>query len=230
MALRLAIIVVIASSSWTDAEHVGVLFSSFGDVENCECIDSYWPNALAQLVNYEIPVPRFTRGFFGRLVWTFSRREIMAQYKAIAEDCNTHYQENAVGQAERVVSVLRTLRPQHKFTAYTGYNFVSGKGCPSGVTVVDQARKALSEGVDTLVLVNQNGAQQSNTSIGVSYEQIAPALTDPEWDNVDVLGLDDYSQKTGFENLIIDFLGSQFQSLLGSKGVAPANTCMMALP
>eukprot|EP00746_Dinoflagellata_sp_MGD_P027790 gnl/MRDRNA2_/MRDRNA2_16562_c0_seq1.p1 gnl/MRDRNA2_/MRDRNA2_16562_c0~~gnl/MRDRNA2_/MRDRNA2_16562_c0_seq1.p1 ORF type:complete len:385 (-),score=77.79 gnl/MRDRNA2_/MRDRNA2_16562_c0_seq1:307-1461(-) len=217
----------LASISLTHAKHVGVLFSSFGDVENCECIDSYWPNALAQLVSYEIPTPSSTRGFVGKQVWKVSRKEIYDQYKAIAADCNTNFQTNAVAQSEAVVNALRTLKPQYNFTAYTGYNFVSGPGCPAGVTIVDQAKKALADGVDTLLLVNQNGAQQSNTSIGVAYEQVAPILKDSAWKDVQVLGLDDYSQVAGFEDLLIDFVSKHFHSSLGSQGVAANETCVL---
>lgn len=148
-------------------------------------------------------------------------------YKAINPDCNTHFQTNAMAQSAAVVDALKTLRPDDTLSAYTGYNFVSGSGCPAGVTVVDQAWKALADGVDTLLLVNQNNAQQSNTSIGVSYEQIAPILKKDAWKDVQVLGLDDYSQSSGFEDLLIDFVTGQFHSALGSHGVAATDTCML---
>jgi hypothetical protein len=61
-------------------------------------------------------------------------------------------------------------------TAYTAYNFVSGPGCPTGMTVADQMAAAAADAVDMLVVVNQNGAQNSNSTIGVVYDDIMTHL------------------------------------------------------
>ena len=65
------------------------------------------------------------------------------------------------------------MQDEVDYLPYVGFNFIDGPGCQPNVTVVRQAQKAiLEDGVEKLILVNQNGAQQSNTTIGVSYEQL----------------------------------------------------------
>ena len=71
--------------------HLAILFSSFGDVESCSCVDSYWPNALAQLVNFEIPTPSMFKKWVGKMVWKQARNSTFAQYHAISSTCNTCY-------------------------------------------------------------------------------------------------------------------------------------------
>jgi hypothetical protein len=107
--------------------------------------------------------------------------------------------------------------------AYTSYNFVKGPGCPAGLTVADQMAAAAADAVELLVVVNQNGGQNSNSTIGVVYEDIHHYLASPsgsKW-NVTILGqllaivlgcagpdaaaagIDDYSQTDAFNQLIV---------------------------
>ncbi len=60
--------------------------------------------------------------------------------------------------------------------AYTSYNFVKGPGCPTGMTVEEQMAAVADDAVDLLVVVNQNGAQNSNSTIGVVYDDIRTYL------------------------------------------------------
>ena len=91
-----------------------------------------------------------------------------------------------------------------------------------------QAVAARAAGVDVLLVVNQNNAQQSNTTIGVTYDQLVPFLEpDPAWRHIPVLGLDDYSMASGFEPLLIDFMSREFQRLFGRDGIAPDRTCLL---
>jgi hypothetical protein len=74
--------------------------------------------------------------------------------------------------------------------AYTSYNFVKGPGCPSGMTVEEQMAAAADDAVDLLVVVNQNGAQNSNSTIGVVYDDIMTYLASPagaKW-NTTIIG------------------------------------------
>lgn len=211
-----------------NAKNIGLLFASFGDAESCECVESYFPNALAQLVNYEVPTPPALRPMIAHLIWKASRKETLAMYTAISPTCNTSYQTNARAQGAAVAAALQSLRPQDEFKVYVGYNFIHGPGCPSGVTVVDQARLALADGVDTLLVVNQNGAQQSNTTIGVAYDDLAPELkSNVAWNGVQVIGIDDYSTARGFNELLIDFVSGHFDESLGKQGVRADQTCLL---
>jgi len=214
----------LAPVSTEAAKKVGVLFASFGDVESCACVDSYFPKALERLVSYEVPVPSPFKNFTAKEIWKASRKETLAQYTAISPDCNTHFQENARAQADVVVSTLQSLDKMMTFKSYVGYNFIEGPGCPAGVTVKDQARLALKDGVEQLLVVNQNGAQQSNTTIGVAYEDLAPVLKeDPAWEKVEVIGLDDFSQVSSFDELLIQHTEKQLEASFGKK----TGTCIL---
>ncbi len=61
-------------------------------------------------------------------------------------------------------------------TAYTAYNFVKGPGCAVGLSVEEQMAAAADDALDMLVVVNQNGAQNSNSTIGVVYDDIKTYL------------------------------------------------------
>lgn len=162
------------------------------------------------------------------MVWKQARNSTFAQYHAISPTCNTSFQTNARLQAKAVSSQLNSLlRPEDTVEAFVGYNFVDGPGCPANVTTVAQARKALASGATEIIVVNQNNAQQSNTTNGVSYVQLSTELTRPQWSNVSVMGLDDYSQTKGFNDLVASFVYENYKLELGSKGVTPEQTCLL---
>lgn len=205
------------------AKTYGLLFVSFGDAESCACVESYVPNALAELANFEIPTPKALRKYVGELIWKAGKKDTMAMYEAISPTCNTSFQTNARAQAE---ATLKAFRGYHESAeVFVGYNFIYGNGCPSNVTVVDQARLALASGVTDLVVVNQNNAQESNTSIGVAYEQLRSEITKNEWSDVNVWGLDDYSAVPGFNGLLETFTQTQIDAML--PDVRPSDVCLL---
>jgi hypothetical protein len=65
------------------AQRVGILFGSFGDVESCQCVNSYFKGALQRLVGYEIPVhDEIERVAIADLVWSVSKKETFDMYPA----------------------------------------------------------------------------------------------------------------------------------------------------
>jgi len=211
-----------------ESRKIGLLFGSFGDVESCECVEHYCTNALTTLANFEIPEPAFAKKYVGELIWKAGKKETMEMYKSISPSCNTSFQTNARAQANAVGSILDSMLPEEdRVSVFTGYNFVSGEGCPLNVTVVDQARMALNAGMDILLMVNQNNAQQSNTTNGVSYEQLSNVIQSEEsaWKDMDVLGLDDYSQLQEFNELLVDYTEKQFNMLL--PNVSESDVCLL---
>jgi hypothetical protein len=58
------------------ALRIGLLFGSFGDVESCQCVNSYFKGALQRLVGYEIPVHNeIERVAIADLIWSVSKKE-----------------------------------------------------------------------------------------------------------------------------------------------------------
>lgn len=97
-----------------------------------------------------------------------------ARYTSISPQCNTSFITRASAQSAAVAQQLRAMGGWA--TAYTAYNFVKGPGCPAGVTVAEQMAAAAADAVDVLVVVNQNGAQNSNSTIGVVYDDVLAHL------------------------------------------------------
>ncbi len=65
------------------AQRIGILFGSFGDVESCQCVNSYFKGALQRLVGYEIPVhDELERRAIADLVWSASKKETFDMYRA----------------------------------------------------------------------------------------------------------------------------------------------------
>lgn len=61
------------------ALRLGILFGSFGDVDSCQCVNSYFKGALQRLVGYEIPVhDEIERVAIADLVWSVSKKETFA--------------------------------------------------------------------------------------------------------------------------------------------------------
>ena len=119
--------------------HVGLLFGSFGDVESCSCVDSYVMSALTHLIKYEIPAPLQFRARVVAFIWKRAQEAKFTEYRMIHHDCNTSFQTHARAQAEAVTAALRVLVPKTTtLSAFTGYNFIGGPGCPPNVTVVQQ--------------------------------------------------------------------------------------------
>ena len=72
----IAVALFISAASPTRAQRIGILFGSFGDVESCECVNSYFKGALQRLVGYEIPVhDELERRAIADLVWSASKKE-----------------------------------------------------------------------------------------------------------------------------------------------------------
>ena len=68
---------------------------------------------------------------------------------------------------------------------------MKGVGCPTGLTVAEQMQLAADDGVDLLVVVNQNGAQNSNSTIGIVYDDVKAFLQSPpgqRW-NTTIIGV-----------------------------------------
>ena len=68
---------------------------------------------------------------------------------------------------------------------------MKGVGCPTGLTVAEQMQLAADDGVDLLVVVNQNGAQNSNSTIGIVYDDVKAFLQSPpgqRW-NITIIGV-----------------------------------------
>jgi protoheme ferro-lyase len=210
-----------------DAEKVGLLFASFGDAESCSCVEPYFKNALGNLVHYEIPVPKGLKPLAADLIWQVSKKETMAEYKAISPDCNTTANTQSTAQAKAVAAAVQLKRPADEVRGYMGTNFVTGDGCPDGLLIVDQLRRMRTDGVEKIVVVNQNGAQNSKSTIGIAYDDVNSyfASEGKDW-QVLVLGIDDYSQTNAFNELVTNHT-QRALTAAPFAAAAPADVCIV---
>jgi hypothetical protein len=143
------------------------------------------------------------------------------------------------------------IRQDDEVLSYTGYNFISGDGCPTGLTIQDQLEAALNDKIDTLVVVrssmyvneasviitlllflslqlNQNGAQMSASTIGVVYDDISTYFSNTnnvnKWEDGRIIGVNDYSQSEEFNTLVV---AHTLEALSKFSGSTPQNTCIM---
>ena len=148
------------------------------------------------------------------------------RYTAISPQCNTSFITRSSAQSAAVALEARAMG--FDATAYTAYNFVKGPGCPVGLSVEEQMAAAAADALDVLVVVNQNGAQNSNSTIGVVYDDIRTYLASAKgahWNTTIIgeccqcirvscfakremllilsTGIDDYSQNDTFNQLLI---------------------------
>lgn len=223
------LLVFVSSTAHAHAQHIGVLFGSFGDVESCQCVNSYFKGALERLVGYEIPVrDEIERKVVADLVWSVSKKETFEMYTSISPQCNTSFISRSSAQSEAVVQQLRAMGV--RATAYTAYNFVTGPGCPTGMTVADQMAAAAADAVDLLVVVNQNGAQNSNSTIGVVYDDVRAYLRSAAggtW-NATIIGIDDYSQSSEFNRLLVQHTTEALEAFpSAAPPPLPQDTCIV---
>ena len=88
------LLVFVSSAAHAHAQHIGVLFGSFGDVESCQCVNSYFKGALERLVGYEIPVrDEIERKVVADLVWSVSKKETFEMSEAAGPlpQCDCQY-------------------------------------------------------------------------------------------------------------------------------------------
>jgi hypothetical protein len=84
----------------TRALRIGVLFGSFGDVESCQCVDSYFKGALQRLVGYEIPVHNdIERVAIADLVWSVSKKETFEMWVSSYRDAIAFFASYAAALA-----------------------------------------------------------------------------------------------------------------------------------
>jgi protoheme ferro-lyase len=88
------------------AQKVGVLFSSYGDIDSPEEAEGFVKSAI---LDPDIaPIPGFLRGLISTLGWTFKKTAIENEYKAIGG--GTHYRAASKAQTDLVQDALKKQR------------------------------------------------------------------------------------------------------------------------
>ena len=97
------------------AERIGVMVSSFGDVDKKEEIESFVKTTL--LDPDVAPLPNFARSLIVWLGWELKKKSIYEEYEAIG--WATHFREQSQRQADAIAARLRA--EGHDARGYAGF-------------------------------------------------------------------------------------------------------------
>jgi ferrochelatase len=200
-----------AESNFSSGKKVGVLFSSFGDVDRPDEIESFVKNTLRD--PDVAPIPRLMRPFVAEWAWMKSKKDIVAEYAAIGNA--THFRTNSALQAEAVAGELRKKGFYAK--GYHGFTMVN----PFLFDALSQARR---DGVEELVVFYQ-GAQWSKPTSFIVYRETKRYLAaHPEW-KVRATMVRSFSDDARFQKLIGDGIESRLNSEFA--GLSPSDVCIV---
>ncbi len=200
-----------STSALAATEKIGVLFSSFGDVDQAEEVEPFVKKTLGD--PDVVPVPQFVKPILTRLGWKMSKKDVLAEYEAIG--WATHFRESSQKQAQQVASIMRERG--YDALGYSGFTMTFP-------FIAETLGKIQHDNVQRLVIFYQ-GAQWSRPTSYVVYRETARYLAaHPEW-NVRVTMVRSFSDDTRFRNLIIDDIQSRLNT--DFLGVSPNDVCIV---
>ncbi len=199
------------SSSLFASEKVGVLFGSFGDIDNPK-------TELQDLVRNTLtdpdilPLHPWLRRGIADLGWYRDRRGLFEEYAAIGG--KSDMRRRSKEQAEKVAAILRDKGLDA--AGYAGFTMTF----PFVSEALSQAK---ADGVSKLVVIYQ-GAQYSKVTTQILFRHVREYLkAHPEWD-VEVTGVRSFSDDPRFFDLVnarlVRSLSEQFSS------TSPENVCI----
>jgi ferrochelatase len=206
-------------ASWSHAQgspitlegpRVGVLFSSFGDIDDPSEAQDY---VIKTLTNPSvIPLPELLRFKIAHLAWTIRGPQILEKYKAIGG--RTNYRAVSQKQADLVASKLREYG--YDARGYTGFTFTFP-------FIHEALKKAQDDGVTQLVVVNQ-GAQYANVTTQLEFREVRAYLEKhPEWP-VQITGIRQFSEDYRFRDLMAQSIQKRIKQDFAQ--VRPENLCI----
>jgi ferrochelatase len=178
------------SLSADNNKKIGVLFSSYGDVDH--------PSELKDLVINTVSdpdvlsLPWWLSGIIAQIAWYQGQDGVWDEYEAIGGKSN--YRENSWKQANLVASLLQ--EEGYDVTPYVGFT----KTFPYVEEALHNARK---DGIEELVVYYQ-GAQYAHTTAYITFRDVKKYLKKyPEWD-VKVTAVRSFFADDEFNNLIVN--------------------------
>jgi len=190
-------------------ERLGVLLSSYGDIDSPQEAESYVKKAI---LDPDIaPIPDLMRGFISTVGWQLLKRSIEDEYRRIGA---TNYRRSSASQAQILEAQLVKMGLNAK--VYTGFVFTYPY-------IKDTLSRMQADGVERFIVINQ-GAQYSAVTQEINFREVRKYLrSHPEW-YVRGIGLKSFSEDKRFVNLITksikEGLAQNFQ------GISEKDVCL----
>jgi ferrochelatase len=185
---------------------VGVLFSSFGDVDSLDEVEAFVKKTLRD--PDVVPVPRWMLPIVVDLGWHVSQKDILAEYSAI--NGRTNFRKNSQLQADAVAQALNNNGYDAK--GYTGFTMTFPD-------ISEPLAQAKADGVNELVVFYQ-GAQWSGPTAQIVQRETSKFLKgNMDWD-VRVTMVRSFSDDPRFQNLIIDDISQRLNTDFSSTSVS----------
>lgn len=202
-----------ASASVMEGIRVGILLSSFGDIDDPSEAQDYVIRTLSH--PSVIPLPEFMRVKIAYAGWTIRGESILEKYRAIGG--KTNYRSVSQQQADLIAAKLRSEGIDAR--GYVGFTFTYPY-------IHEALKKAQDEGVDHLIVVNQ-GAQFANVTTGLEFEEVRKYVAaHPEW-RVKTTGIRQFSDDPRFQDLVAKSIERRIKQDFAQ---VPANDLCIFLP
>jgi ferrochelatase len=201
----------LSESAIASSEKLGVLFSSFGDVDTAEEVEPFVKTTLRD--PDVAPVPAWVRPFMVHFGWELSKEDILAEYAAIGG--GTHFRARTQEQANRVAATLRERG--YDARGYSGFTMTT----PHISKTLAQAQR---DGVSRLVIFYQ-GAQWSRPTSYIVYREATRYLAKhPEW-KARITMVRSFSDDERFQQLLVNSVERRLQT--DFAGISSHDVCIV---
>lgn len=195
-------------------ENIGILFSSYGDIDDINQLEAYFKRSFAAFALSEISDEEL-KARISNAVWAWRGDSLKLDYTE-KNFLPTEYLGNSQKQASKIQQNLRDHFGDQNITTYVGFNFAE----PYIPTTLD---KIQGEGVTKLYVINQ-GAPYSLETTQRNFHEVQDYLTKhPEWE-VEVIGLRSFAQDPRFIDVLADKIQAQVTE--NFPGVSETEFCI----
>ncbi len=166
---------------------VGVLFSSYGDVDSPDEVEGYIKAALRD--PDVAPIPWFLKGLVSNLGWLLEGKKAQGEYRAIG---GSKYRATARAQADLVQQELISSGLNAK--TYTGFVFTYPY-------IRETMAQIQADGITDLIVINQ-GAQYSKVTQGINVREVRTYLAKHKEFTPNTIALNSFSEDPRFRDLL----------------------------
>ncbi|MEY4065729.1 MAG: hypothetical protein RIR26_1937 [Pseudomonadota bacterium] len=184
-----SVFLVASQTSYAAEKRVGILFSSYGDVDSPDEVPNYLKSAIRD--PDVAPIPGYLKGIAAELAALFGGKKAADEYRVIG---GSKYRASSRAQADLVAEEFRKSGIEVK--TYTGFVFTYPY-------IRETMAQIQADGITDLVVFNQ-GAQYSKVTQGINIREVRSYLKKhPEY-QPNVTAVRSFSEDPRFRDLLAD--------------------------